>query len=67
MQGCQFLLFQFEDGILNICLWLLKKCFNGKSYHNFSDPIRVARAISKMVSATLCWGNLLTINIFISD
>lgn len=42
---------QFRDGILNTCLHLIRKAYSNTVDPAMSDPIKLARAISKMVNA----------------
>ncbi|XP_071173107.1 protein-glutamine gamma-glutamyltransferase K-like isoform X1 [Mytilus edulis] len=42
---------QFEDGILEICLWCVQKGFNNNISKSMADPVRVSRAISQIVNS----------------
>lgn len=41
---------QFEEGILEICLSILRKAFNWNIGPEMSDPIQISRAISRIVN-----------------
>ncbi|CAG2211786.1 TGM1 [Mytilus edulis] len=42
---------QFRDGILDTCLHLIRKAYNNSVDPAMSDPVKLARAITKMVNA----------------
>ena len=45
---------QFDKGILQICLSILRKAFGFKMTPCMSDPVMVSRALSKIVSQAGC-------------
>ncbi|KAK3085742.1 hypothetical protein FSP39_008070 [Pinctada imbricata] len=49
--GCRPWFFaQFEDGILEICLHLIRKACGGKIKRTMSDPVKLSRYISQIVN-----------------
>ncbi|KAL4234354.1 hypothetical protein ACF0H5_006002 [Mactra antiquata] len=42
---------QFEDGILDIAMYLLRYGFKGKIKKDMGDPVKVSRILAKMVNA----------------
>lgn len=53
---------QFEDGILEASLFIIRKCFRGKKQYKMCDPVMVARVISQVVNCCdsdngVLWGN----------
>ncbi|KAL4234353.1 hypothetical protein ACF0H5_006001 [Mactra antiquata] len=42
---------QFEDGILDIAMYLLRYGFGGKVKKDMGDPVKVSRILAKMVNA----------------
>jgi len=41
---------QFEEGILDVALFLARKAFRDDNARQLSDPVKVARGVSRMVS-----------------
>ena len=46
----RFELFQFEEGILTASIYCLARAFNFRYGRALADPVRVSRALSKIVS-----------------
>ena len=47
------LLFQFEETILPASMYCLKRAFNNRYGRAMADPVRVSRALSKIVSTKI--------------